>query len=108
MSSEWSPSHPCPIDRVPSWDLEADVLIVGFGAAGASAAIEAAETGASVALFEVASGHGGTSAMAGGDIYLGGNGGTPAQRENGFEDSTEDFLPVHDDGGGDRTRTRSV
>ena len=30
--------------------------------------------------------------MAGGDIYLGGNGGTPAQRENGFEDSTEDFF----------------
>jgi len=30
--------------------------------------------------------------MAGGDIYLGGNGGTPAQRANGFEDSTEDFF----------------
>jgi succinate dehydrogenase/fumarate reductase flavoprotein subunit len=92
MASTWSPSHPCPLDRVPGWDVEADVLVVGFGAAGASAAIEAAEAGASVVLFEVASGHGGTSAMAGGDIYLGGNGGTPAQRENGFEDETEDFF----------------
>ena len=80
MTSTWSPSHPCPLDRVPGWDVEADVLVVGFGAAGASAAIEAAEAGASVVLFEVASGHGGTSAMAGGDIYLGGNGGTPPPR----------------------------
>jgi len=89
--SPWSASRPCPLDRVPRWDIEADVLIVGFGAAGASAAIEAAEADASVVLFEVASGPGGTSAMAGGDIYLGGHGGTPAQRANGFHDSTEDF-----------------
>ncbi len=68
------------------------MLVVGFGSAGASAAIEAAEAGSSVALFEVSSGPGGTSAMAGGDIYLGGNGGTPVQRQNGFEDSTEDFF----------------
>jgi 3-oxo-5alpha-steroid 4-dehydrogenase len=69
-----------------------DVCVVGFGASGASAAIEAAEAGACVLLFEVASGHGGTSAMAGGDIYLGGGGGTSVQRANGFEDSTEDFF----------------
>ena len=92
MSESFSTSRPCPLSDVPGWDLEADVLIVGFGAAGASAAIEAAESGASIALFEVASGSGGTSAMAGGDIYLGGNGGTSAQRENGFEDKTEDFF----------------
>jgi len=92
MSAPYSASRPCPLSEVPSWDIEADVLIVGFGAAGASAAIEAAESGAKVTLFEVASGSGGTSAMAGGDIYLGGNGGTSAQRENGFEDKTEDFF----------------
>jgi 3-oxo-5alpha-steroid 4-dehydrogenase len=87
-----SPSRPCPLADVPSWDLEAEVVIVGFGAAGASAAIEAAEAGAQVLIIEVASGHGGTSAMAGGDIYLGGGGGTPAQTENGFRDTTEDFY----------------
>jgi succinate dehydrogenase/fumarate reductase flavoprotein subunit len=87
-----SPSHPCTLDDVPSWDLEVDVIVVGFGAAGASAAIEAAEAGAKVLIIEVASGHGGTSAMAGGDIYLGGGGGTPAQTENGFSDTTEDFY----------------
>ncbi|MFK7894981.1 MAG: FAD-dependent oxidoreductase [Myxococcota bacterium] len=92
MSSNYSPSQPCPESDVPQWDLETDVVVVGFGSAGASAAIEAAEAGASVTLFEVASGSGGTSAMAGGDIYLGGGGGTSAQRANGFEDNTEDFY----------------
>jgi succinate dehydrogenase/fumarate reductase flavoprotein subunit len=87
-----SPSRPCRLGDVPAWDFEADVVVVGFGAAGASAALEAAAAGARVTLFEVASGSGGTSAMAGGDIYLGGNGGTPAQRANGFEDRTEDFF----------------
>jgi succinate dehydrogenase/fumarate reductase flavoprotein subunit len=77
---------------VPRFEFDADVVIVGFGSAGASAAIEAAEAGARVTLFEVASGSGGTSAMAGGDVYLGGHGGTPAQRANGFEDTTEDFF----------------
>ena len=92
MSQPFSPSRPCPVSAVPRWDHESDVIVVGFGAAGASAAIDAAESGASVTLFEVASGSGGTSAMAGGDIYLGGSGGTSAQRANGFEDATEDFF----------------
>jgi succinate dehydrogenase/fumarate reductase flavoprotein subunit len=92
LTTRYSPSRPCRLADVPHWDFEADVIVVGFGAAGASAAIEAAAAGAKVTLFEVASGSGGTSAMAGGDIYLGGNGGTPAQRANGFEDRTEDFF----------------
>lgn len=88
----YSTSRPCSLADVPRWDFEADVVVVGFGSAGASAAIEAAGAGASVLVFEVASGPGGTSSMAGGDIYLGGGGGTPAQRANGFTDSTEDFF----------------
>ena len=89
---DFKASRACPLSQVPGWHIESDVVVVGFGAAGASAALEAAAAGARTTLFEVASGSGGTSAMAGGDIYLGGNGGTPAQRENGFEDSTEDFF----------------
>ena len=81
-----------PVADVPDWDFDLDVIVVGFGAAGASAAIEAASAGARVGIFEAASGSGGTSAMSGGYIYFGGNGGTPAQRDNGFEDSTEDFF----------------
>jgi succinate dehydrogenase/fumarate reductase flavoprotein subunit len=88
----YSPSRPCRLGDVAAFDFEADVVVAGFGAAGASAALEAAAAGVRVTLFEVASGCGGTSALAGGDIYLGGHGGTPAQRANGFEDATEDFF----------------
>ena len=105
----FSTSRPCHLSDVASWDFEADVLVIGFGAAGASVAIGALASGASVALFEVASGSGGTSAMAGGDIYLGGNGGTPAQRANGFEDTTEDLFRYMMLAGGpdaDEERTR--
>ena len=41
-------------------------------------------------LFEVASGHGGTSALSGGEIYLGG--GTPIQQAAGFEDTADDLY----------------
>jgi succinate dehydrogenase/fumarate reductase flavoprotein subunit len=94
MSAEgrYSLNHPCRVGQVEHWDIETDVLVVGFGAAGACAAIEAAAAGGGVTLLEVASGHGGTSAMSGGEIYLGGNGGTPIQRHAGFSDETEDLY----------------
>ena len=75
---------------VKSWDFEADVVVVGLGAAGACVAIEAAEAGADVLVLERASGGGGTSAMSGGLIYLGG--GTPVQQACGFEDSPEEMY----------------
>ena len=74
------------------WSVETEVIVVGFGAAGASAAIEAARAGAHVTLFEATSGNGGTSALSGGEIYLGGGGGTPIQRAAGFDDRTEDLY----------------
>ena len=75
---------------VPRWDLEADVVVVGFGCSGACAAIAACETGADVLVLERASGGGGTSAMSGGLIYLGG--GTPVQAACGFQDSPEEMY----------------
>ena len=66
--------------------------MLGFGAAGACAALEAARAGARVLLAECASGNGGTSALSGGEIYLGGGGGTPIQRAAGFQDATEDLY----------------
>jgi succinate dehydrogenase/fumarate reductase flavoprotein subunit len=75
---------------VSKWDREADVVIVGFGAAGACAAIEASEAGAEVLLLERASGGGGTSALSTGQLYLGG--GTPIQKACGFEDSPEEMY----------------
>ena len=84
--------RPYPASKVEQWDFETDVAVIGFGAAGACAAIEAASGGARVMLFERGSGSGGASALSGGEIYIGGSGGTDAQRAAGFEDSTEDLA----------------
>lgn len=89
---EFSPSRAHPLSRVPRFDLQTDVIIIGFGAAGACAAIEAARAGSQVTLFEVAAGSGGTSALSGGEIYLGGGGGTRIQQAAGFTDETEDLF----------------
>jgi 3-oxo-5alpha-steroid 4-dehydrogenase len=83
--------RPLPASEVPSWDHVSDVVVVGFGATGACGAIGAAETGAKVIVLERNSGSGGASALSGGEIYIGGNGGTDAQKSAGFEDSTSDF-----------------
>ncbi len=92
MSSEISPNRPLNAREVRRWDAEHDVLIVGFGAAGACAAIEAANAGADTLIVERAACYGGTSALSGGEIYLGGGGGTPAQRQAGFRDETDDLY----------------
>ena len=81
--------RPIAVGEVPGWDLDTDVAVIGFGASGACAALEAASGGARVTLFEAGSGSGGASALSGGEIYLGGGGGTDVQRAAGFEDSTE-------------------
>lgn len=83
---------PYPAADVAAWDMETDIVIIGFGATGACAAIEAKQSGAEVKLFERNSGSGGASGLSGGEIYLGGNGGTDVQRAAGFEDTTEDFA----------------
>jgi len=83
---------PFPAGEVPGWDFQCDVAVIGFGATGASAAIAAADAGAKVILFERNSGSGGASGLSGGEIYIGGGGGTDAQRAAGFEDSTDDFT----------------
>ncbi len=87
--SDFTTARPFPHEQVERWDAETDVAIVGFGAAGACAAGAAAGFVASAAVFEAASGSVSASALSGGEIYLGGGGGTGAQRAAGFEDSTE-------------------
>ncbi|MGO1501182.1 MAG: FAD-dependent oxidoreductase [Marinobacter sp.] len=91
MSKNYSPGRPCPEKEVPQWDLVTDVAVVGFGAAGSCAAIEACNAGVSVDVFEVASAPGGSDSWSGGEVYVGGNGGTEVQREHGFDDQTEDL-----------------
>ena len=75
---------------VASYDEQVDVLVVGFGCAGASAAWEAATAGADVLVLERASGPGGTSALSGGELYLGG--GTALQQSCGFADTAEQMA----------------
>ena len=79
-----------PASDVASWDETADVVIAGLGVAGACAAIEAAEAGADVLVFERASGGGGTTANAAGHVYLGG--GTRVQKAVGVEDTVQDMY----------------
>ena len=90
--AEISLHKPYPAGAVARWDMETDVVVIGFGATGACAAIEARMAGAEVLLFERNSGSGGASGLSGGEIYLGGSGGTDVQRAAGFEDTTEDFA----------------
>ena len=87
--SEVSAHRPFPAGEVPAWDFETDVAVVGFGAAGACAAIEAADAGARVMLFERNSGSGGASGLSGGEIYIGGGGGTEAAEERCPEENGE-------------------
>lgn len=90
-------STPVPVAPLQRADLpeavgerfETDVIVVGYGCAGAAAALEAAAVGADVLLLERFSGGGGSSALSGGEIYLGG--GTPVQKACGFNDTVEDM-----------------
>ena len=81
---------PCDAAEVTRWDETADVIVVGFGAAGSAAAFSAAAAGAQVLVTERTGGPGGAAALAEGIVYLGG--GTPIQTACGFEDSLDDMY----------------
>lgn len=68
------------------WDDHCDVLVIGWGAAGACAALEARANGADVLVADRFVG-GGASARSGGVVYAGG--GTRQQRAAGFADTPE-------------------
>lgn len=67
---------------------EYDVIVVGFGAAGAAAAIEAADHGARVLVLDRGYG-GGATALSGGILYAGG--GTQEQHDGGYDDSVRNM-----------------
>lgn len=91
-NNKTSPSHPRRARDITHWDQTTDVAIVGFGGAGGCAAIEAADAGAQVTIFELASASGGSTALSSAEIYMGGSGGTRVQQACGFEDNTEDMI----------------
>lgn len=74
---------------VTEWDAEADVIVVGFGGAGASAAIHACDAGASVLILEKAAMGGGATAICGQAFMAVGS---DAQRACGYEDSVDDAM----------------
>ncbi|MBY6262034.1 FAD-binding protein [Azospirillum sp. 412522] len=85
-------------DDAPEWQTEAEVVVVGWGAAGACAAIEARDAGARVLVIDRFEG-GGASALSGGVVYAGG--GTRHQRDAGYSDTPDamfDYLRREVDG----------
>src|SRR3977135_996556 len=92
------------------WDKVADVVIVGAGATGLPASIEAAEHGASVIVIDQNYDIGGDAIESGGNIALGG--GTSLQKKFGIEDSPdrmfEDLVSWHDYRFSDREIVRAL
>lgn len=70
------------------WHDEADIVVAGFGGAGATAAIRAREMGLDVIAVDRFGG-GGATAYSGGVVYAGN---TQQQREAGVEDSAENMY----------------
>jgi len=101
------PSLPLRAQEVARWDRVHDVVIVGHGAAGGAAAIEAARAGADTLVIERMSRGGGAAALSTGLVYFGG--GTAIQKACGFEDSVEDmkaFVEMAAGRGADPERIR--
>jgi succinate dehydrogenase/fumarate reductase flavoprotein subunit len=73
--------------RPTRWDKEADIVVVGAGATGLPAAIEAAEHGASVIMIDANFDVGGHAILSGGNVAIGG--GTSLQKKYGIEDSAD-------------------
>src|SRR5580693_4467561 len=76
-----------PEGRPARWDKEADVVVIGAGATGLPAAIQAAEGGGSVILIEANTDVGGHAILSGGNLALGG--GTSRQKKYGVVDSPD-------------------
>ena len=93
MSSEKTiPTKPLKFSSIDEWHYETDVAVVGFGGAGACAAIEAADAGKRVMLMDLAAGSGGSTALSSAEIYMGGNGGTRVQAALGYADTNQAMI----------------
>jgi len=69
------------------WQREADIVVIGAGATGLTAALVARESGASVILIEAQNDIGGHAILSGGNMALGG--GTSRQHKYGVVDSAD-------------------
>lgn len=76
-------------DVLQEWDVETDVVVIGGGGSGFSAALAAAEAGAEVVILEKGSFPGGSTLLCGQAIM---GVGTSVQKEMGIEDSVEEAM----------------
>jgi fumarate reductase flavoprotein subunit len=74
------------------WDYETEVLVVGYGGAGASAAIEAHDAGAAVLILDKAPVAGGSTAVSGAIIV---GAGTSVQKAKGITDSPDEMYKYY-------------
>ena len=81
--------EPVHAKSITNWDRQTDVVVVGSGAAGFSAALFAHEAGASVVMLEKGPTVGGTTIRSGGVAYIPNN---HLLVEDGLTDSKQDFL----------------
>ncbi|MBI3935692.1 MAG: flavocytochrome c [Betaproteobacteria bacterium] len=85
------------------WHREADVIVVGGGLAGYSAACEAAQSGAEVLLLEKQPEIGGSTVLSGGFIAFAG---TDLQKAAGIDDSNERLVRDLENAGGHQNDER--
>jgi flavocytochrome c len=71
------------------WDHETEIVVAGYGGAGAAAAIEAYDNGADVLIVDKSSVAGGSTSISGG-IIIGSD--TSIQRARGITDSSEEMY----------------
>ncbi|MFN8625226.1 MAG: FAD-dependent oxidoreductase [Candidatus Binatia bacterium] len=88
--SSCAPTSSCPSTLPAKWEGTTDVVIVGYGGAGATAAVFAARAGAKVIILEAQAQGGGSSAINDGSFTVGG--GTRIQKLNGFNETADDFY----------------
>ncbi|MDT5073711.1 MAG: 3-oxosteroid 1-dehydrogenase, partial [Mycobacterium sp.] len=74
---------------LPVFDHEVDVLVVGSGGGGMTAALKAEADGLDALIVEKSSQFGGSTALSGGGIWVPG---APAQRRAGYEPSRDDVF----------------
>ena len=98
-----APTQAAPIPK--KWDMDSDVVVIGFGGAGACAALEAARAGASVLLLEKTATPGGSTTLSGGIIYATE---TKLQRSVGIEDTKEEMFKYLMAGGQGRANPELV
>lgn len=89
MSQDKSQDAGRPKDNPARWDREADIVVVGTGAAGSSAALFSYENGAQVIVLEKAARYGGTTEKSGGVLHTPNN---SFMRAAGIKDERDDAI----------------